>query len=202
MAEYEERERQKFNNLGNQLGGIVTALSAADAATKAAALERQVTILGMDNIQASAKTSILGNDTPLSVNYDAPAAIVSDMRALVVQEASIETTMNVTASTEETSSLKSETTVGGEASFGFGMFKATATFNASVGVDKSQRRKSDYTSTLAISIKMGQSEAPEGVLRIIDSMNEVVKAATEINTALMLREQPPALSGDAAPAPA
>ena len=81
MAEYEERERQKFNNLGNQLGGIVTALSAADAATKAAALERQVTILGMDNIQASAKTSILGNDTPLSVNYDAPAAIVSDMRA-------------------------------------------------------------------------------------------------------------------------
>lgn len=28
MAEYEERERQKFNDLGNQLGGIVTALAA------------------------------------------------------------------------------------------------------------------------------------------------------------------------------
>ena len=190
MAEYEDRERQKFNNLGNQLGGIVTALSAADSATKAAALERQVTILSMDNILASAKTSILGHDAPLAVQYDVPAAIISDMRSLVVQEAVIETTMNVNASTEDSTAIKSETTASGSASIGFGMFKATANFSATVGVDKNQRRKSDYASSLTITIKMGQSEAPEGIMRIIDSMNNVVKTATELNTALMLRNQP------------
>ena len=197
MAEYEERERRKFNDLGNQLGGIVTALSAADSATKAASLERQVQILAMDNIKASAKTSIVGHDVPLQVDYDVPAAIISDMRALVVKEAMIETTMNVTASTEEALNINSQTQVGGEASVGFGLFKATANFSGTVGVDKSQRRKSDYASSLHITINMSQSEAPEGIMRIIDSMNDVVKTATDINMALMVKGQP-ALSGDGA----
>ena len=191
MAEYENRERQKFNNLGNQLGGIVTALANADAATKAAALDRQVTILSMDNIIASANTSVIGQQEPLSVQYDVPAAVVSDMRALVVHEATIETTMNINASTEDTTAIKSETTAGGEGSVGFGLFKATASFSATVGVDKNMRRASDYSSSLNIVIRMGQSEAPEGMMRIIDNMNEVVKTATEINTAVMINGQQP-----------
>ena len=191
MAEYENREERKFNNLGNQLGGIVTALSTADAATKAAALDRQVRILSMDNITASANTTVIGQSQPLSVSYDVPAAIVSDMRALVVNEATIETTMNVNACTEDSTAIKSETTAGGEGSIGFGMFKATASFSATVGVDKNQRRSSDYSSSLNITIKMTQSDAPEGMMRIIDSMNDVVKTATEINTAIMLQHQQP-----------
>ena len=208
MAEYENRERQKFNNLGNQLGGIVTALSHADAATKAAALDRQVTILTMDNITAAANTTVIGQQDPLSVKYDVPAAVVSDMRALVVHEATIETTMNINASTEDTTAVKSQTTAGGEASFGFGLFKATASFSATVGVDKNLRRASDYSSSLNIIIRMGQSEAPEGMMRIIDNMNQVVKTATDINTAVMINGQQPvagsqaAISGTQTPQPA
>ena len=198
MAEYENRERQKFNNLGNQLGGIVTALSTADAATKAAALDRQVTILSMDNIMASANTSVIGQQDPLSVTYDVPAAVVSDMRALVVHEATIETTMNINASTEDTTAIKSENTAGGEGAFGFGLFKATASFSATVGVDKNLRRASDYSSSLNIVIRMAQSEAPEGMMRIIDSMNQVVKTAIEINTAVMLNGQQPVPTSPAA----
>ena len=201
MAEYENRERQKFNNLGNQLGGIVTALSNADAATKAAALDRQVTILTMDNITASANTSVIGHPEPLSVKYDVPAAIVSDMRALVVKEATIETTMNINASTEDSTAINSETTAGGNGSVGFGLFKATASFSATVGVDKTMRRASDYSSSLNIVIKMSQSEAPEGMMRIIDNMNEVVKTATEINTAVMINGQQPVAEATASIAP-
>ena len=202
MAEYSNREERKFNNLGNQLGGIVTALSTADAATKAAALDRQVRILSMDNITASANTTVIGQSQPLSVSYDVPAAIVSDMRALVVNEATIETTMNVNACTEDSTAIKSETTAGGEGSIGFGMFKATASFSATVGVDKHQRRSSDYSSSLNITIKMTQSDAPEGMMRIIDSMNDVVKTATEINTAIMIQgQQPIDATAAAIPAP-
>ena len=198
MAEYEHREQCKFNDLGNQLGGIVTALSSADAATKAAALDRQVKILEMSNITASAHTGILGTETLLSVQYDVPAAVVSDMRSLVVEEASIETTMNVSGSTEDSLAVTSETTVGGEASLGWGVFKATANFSATVDVDKNSRRKSDYSSSLHVTVRMAQSEAPEGVMRIIDNMNEVVKTATEINTAIMIRSQPALAQGAAA----
>ena len=190
MAEFEDRERRKFNELGSQLGGIVTALSNADAATKSASLERQLAIMEMDNIQASAQTSIVGHDTPLEVHYDVPAAVISDMRSLVVNEATIETTMNVTASREDSTTVNSKTTASGSASIGFGLFKASASFSAAVGVDKHQRRKSDYSSSLHITISMGQSEAPEGLMRIIDSMNDVVKSATELNTAIMVNQQP------------
>ena len=190
MAEYANRERQKFNDLGNQLGGIVTALAAADSATKAATLDRQIQILGMDNLKATAKTSIINHASPLEVHYDVPAAVISDMRSLVINEAVIDTTMNVNASTEDNLNIKSDTSVGGEGSIGFGMFKATAKFSSTVGVDKSIRRKSDYSSSLQINIRMGQSDAPEGIMRIIDSMNEVVKTATDLNTAIMVQNQP------------
>lgn len=190
MAEYEHRERQKFNDLGNQLGGIVTALAAADSATKAATLDRQIQILGMENLKASAKTSIINHASPLEVHYDVPAAVISDMRSLVINEAVIDTTMNVTASTEDNLDVRSETTAGGEGSVGFGLFKATAKFSSTVGVDKTVRRRSDYSSSLQINIRMGQSDAPEGIMRIIDSMNEVVKTATDLNTAVMIQSQP------------
>ena len=68
MAEYENHERKKFNDLGNQLWGIVTALAAADSATKAATLDRQIQILGMDNLQASARTTIVNHASPLEVH--------------------------------------------------------------------------------------------------------------------------------------
>lgn len=200
MDDFEERERRKFNDLGSQLGGIVSALSAADAAAKAATLDRQVKILQMDNIKATARTSIIGSDTPLQVDYDVPAAIVSDMRTPIIEEANIETTMNVTASTEDSTSISSETTAGSEASVGFGVFKASASFSSSVGVDKNHKRKSDYSSTLQVFIRMSQSEAPEGIMRILDSMNNVVKAATDINTAIIVQQQPalnPAQTGPA-----
>ena len=205
MAEYEHRERNKFNDLGNQLGGIVTALAAADSATKAATLDRQIQIFGMDNLQASARTTIVNHASPLEVHYDVPAAVISDMRSLVINEAVIDTTMNVTASTEDNLDVRSETNVGGEGSVGFGLFKATAKFSSTVGVDKSIRRRSDYSSSLHINIRMGQSDAPEGIMRIIDSMNEVVKTATDINTAVMVNGQPtvqqiPAQGAPAAPA--
>lgn len=190
MAEYEHLERQKFNDLGNQLGGIVTALAAADSATKAATLDRQIQILGMENLKASAKTSIINHASPLEVHYDVPAAVISDMRSLVINEAVIDTTMNVTASTEDNLDVRSETTAGGEGSVGFGLFKATAKFSSTVGVDKTVRQRSDYSSSLQINIRMGQSDAPEGIMRIIDSMNEVVKTATDLNTAVMIQSQP------------
>lgn len=67
-----------------------------------------------------------------------------------------------------------------------------------MGVDKNLRRASDYSSSLNIVIRMAQSEAPEGMMRIIDSMNQVVKTATEINTAVMLNGQQPVPTSPAA----
>lgn len=82
------------------------------------------------------------------------------------------------------------------------MFKATASFSAAVGVGKHQRRSSDYSSSLNITIKMTQSDAPEGMMRIIDSMNDVVKTATEINTAIVIQgQQPIDATAAAIPAP-
>ena len=93
----------------------------------------------------SAQTSIVGHDTRL-IHYDVPAAVISDMRSLVVNEATIETTMNVTAR-EDSTTVNSKTTASGSASIGFGLFKASASFSAAVGVDKHQRHKSDYSSS-------------------------------------------------------
>ena len=87
MDEFEEREARKFNELGPQLGGMATAIIEADAVSKERTLQRQVSILEMDNLKTSASTTIIGQADPLTVNYDVPTAIIADMRGLEVQTA-------------------------------------------------------------------------------------------------------------------
>lgn len=189
MAEFEEREARKFNELGPQLGGMATAIVEADAVSKQRTLQRQVEILGMDNLKTSASTTIIGQDDPLRVNYDVPVAVVADMRGLEVQTATIKTTMNVSASREDNLSVNSQTEASGSAKIGFGMFSASASFKSSVGVNRDVRRKSDYNSTLEVDINMAQSPVPEGLMKVLDSMNRVVEAATEINVGITLGNQ-------------
>ena len=186
MAEFKEREARKFNELGPQLGGMATAIVEADAVSKQRTLQRQVEILGMDNLITSASTTIIGRDDPLRVDYDVPVAVVADMRGLEVQTATIKTTMNVSASREDNLSVNSQTEASGTAKIGFGMFSASANFKSSVGVNRDVRRKSDYSSTLEVDINMAQSPVPEGLMKVLDSMNKVVEAATEINIGITL----------------
>ncbi len=186
MAEFEEREARKFNELGPQLGGMATAIVEADAVSKQRTLQRQVEILGMDNLKTSASITIIGRDDPLRVDYDVPVAVVADMRGLEVQTATIKTTMNVSASREDNLSVNSQTEASGSAKIGFGMFGASASFKSSVGVNRDVRRKSDYSSTLEVDINMAQSPVPEGLMKVLDSMNKVVEAATEINIGITL----------------
>ncbi|CAI8366324.1 MAG: Uncharacterised protein [Rhodobiaceae bacterium UBA7378] len=58
-------------------------------------------------------------------------------------------------------------------------------------MNKDIRRKSDYSSTLEVDINMAQSPVPEGLMKILDSMNKVVEAATEINVGIMLNDVEP-----------
>ena len=118
-----------------------------------------------------------------------PVAVVADMRGLEVQTATIKTTMNVSASREDNLSVNSQTEASGSAKIGFGMFSASASFKSSVGVNRDVRRKSDYNSTLEVDINMAQSPVPEGLMKVLDSMNRVVEAATEINVGITLGNQ-------------
>ena len=68
MTEFMEREEQKFNELGPQLGGMAAAIVEADAIAKQRTLQRQVEILGMDNIKASAMTTLVGQEDALKVD--------------------------------------------------------------------------------------------------------------------------------------
>ena len=181
--------KRKFNELGPQLGGMATAIVEADAVSKQRTLQRQVEILGMDNLKTSASTTIIGQDDPLRVNYDVPVAVVADMRGLEVQTATIKTTMNVSASREDNLSVNSQTEASGSAKIGFGMFSDSASFKSSVGVNRDVRRKSDYNSTLEVDVNMAQSPVPEGLMKVLDSMNRVVEAATEINVGITLGNQ-------------
>jgi len=199
--QYQSRYQEALNSLGGQLGGMTGAIVTADAAAKTKNLTRQLEILGLDNIKASASTTIIGSENPLTVSYDVPAALVADLRGLEVSTASIHTVMNVSASTEDNLSVKSNTEVSGAAKIGYGIFSASVGFKANVGVNKDIRRKSDYSSTMEVDIQMAQSPMPEGLNKILDSMNKVVEAATDINEQKLLGQLAPAASQGALPAP-
>lgn len=184
--QFEGREAKKFNELGGQIAGIVGGIIDADSNAKDRATARHIALLKQDNITADAEVDLIGSNEKLAVHYDLPYITMADTKAIEISTASVKTTMNVSATRESRTGVESNTETGAKVGGGFMGFTAEASFKASVGVSHEQRRKSDYQSTIDVDIQMQQSEPPEGLMKLLDSINNVVASATEINVARAL----------------
>ena len=188
MAEYAERE-QKFNqDLPGTVGQFMLAVSQADGTARMQAVEITDQILKLPNITLEQKISILNSDDPLVYAASLPAVVVAEARPLLAEEVDLNMSMTVHAATTTQQDVDSQTDVSGTGSFRAGLFKFSTTMKASVATHSSKKRESDYTATTDMHLKMRRHPLPEGLAKVLDSMNEVCKAANEVNVALAKRE--------------
>lgn len=188
MAEYEERERHFNDTLPGIVGNFMKAVSLADGDARMQAVGILQQILDMPNIKLEQKIDILNRENPLVYAASLPAVLVSEGRPFLAETADLEMSMNVSASTESEKSLDSHSEGSARVSFGFGLFKGTASIKASVSTHSKQKRSSDYSATTDMKLHMSRHPLPEGLAKVLDSMNEVAKAANGINVALANRE--------------
>ena len=190
MAEYENRERNYNNGLGKIVGSFAMGCVQADNLAKDAYVQRQIMLMGEDppNVDFLARTNLIGLDQPLETRVSVPKIILAPSTPLMIEKAMLTMDMTVSAHTEDNLSVQSDIEAEGSAKIGYGPIGGELRIKASVSVAKESKRASDYTSTTHAEVTMVQGPAPEGLMKIIDSLNATTGRALELNS-IMIEDQ-------------
>ena len=186
--QYAGRERKFNQDLPATVGQFMLAVSNADGVARMQAVEITDQILKLPNITLEQKIGILNHDDPLVYAASLPAVTIAEARPLLAEEVDLDMSMTVHAATAITKDVDSQIDASGTGSFRAGLFKFSTTMKASVATHSSKKRESDYTATTDMRLKMRRHPLPEGLAKVLDAMNEVAKAANEVNVALAKRE--------------
>ena len=172
-------------SFGDLIGTVTTHLVHADSMAKDATLDRTLKAFDSGNFDLTTEVGLIGLDQPLKLSMNLPKAILTPLNPIEIQEAKMNLSMDISSHEESASALDSETEVSGSATVGAGLFKASMSVKANVGVHKSQKRSTDKRSSCEVDVTMGQGEQPEGVGRILDAMLTVVDKGTDMNLMLI-----------------
>ena len=206
MAEYENREANYNNGLGKVIGSFAMGCVQADNLAKDAYVQRQIMMMGEDppNVDFVAKTNLIGLAQPLETRVSVPKIILAPSTPLMIEKAFLSMDMSVSASTEDNLAIKSDTEAEGSVKAGWGPISGELRIKSALSVAKDQKRSSDYTSTTHAELTMVQGPAPEGLMKIIDSLNATTARALDLNS-ILIEDQAEQLrieTGTAAPLPA
>ena len=187
MAEYENRERNYNNGLGKVVGSFAMGIVDAHNAACDAYVARQIALMGQEepNCEFLARTTLIGLDQALETRVSVPKIVLAPNRPAEIKEAKVTLDMTVSAHSEDALAIKSDIEGEGEAGIGVGPFSAKMRVKAAVSVAKDQKRSSDYTSSTHAELTMGLGAAPEGLMKIIDSLNANTARALELNGELI-----------------
>ena len=185
MAEYENRERSYNNGLGKVIGSFALSCVDADNRSKDAYVARQIELMGQEepNVEFLARTTLVGMEQSLETIVSVPKIILAPSTPIMIEKAFISMDMTVSASSEDNLAVGADIEAEGEAKLG--PLPVSLRVKANVSVDKSSKRASDYTSTTHAELTMVQGPAPEGLMKIIDSLNMTTVRALELNSILI-----------------
>ena len=185
MSEYENREA-KFNaGLGQVIGGFATSAVHADTLAKLAYIERTEMLLEKENINFTTQTTLVNLDTPLQTRISVPPLTLLDNKPLQIDEAAIDLSMTVHASTDETFNINSTTQTDGSLNYGLFGQGASVKLSAKLSVDKSHKRHSDYTATTTARLVMRQGMPSEGMSKLLDALVRQTEKALSLNEIIL-----------------
>ena len=176
--QYAEREENYMNSIGGKVAGIVTPLAR--------------THLELQRTYAQDVARTLTETVPMEVAIDRngkryelvihiPLLLVTAVRPLDYDEGTgVSTRMAVTASQGSKTNVGSKVETGAQAGWG----PVSASFKAEVTVGHEQQRKSDYSSTVDIDVKLISRDPPEMVTKLGDMIGEFIRG----NVLAMLQE--------------
>ena len=197
MSEYENREA-KFNaGLGQVIGGFATSAVHADTLAKLAYIERTEMLLEKENINFTTETTLVNLDTPLQTRISVPPLTLLDNKPLQIDEAAIDLSMTVHASTDETFNINSTTQTDGSLNYGLFGQGASVKLRAKLSVDKSHKRHSDYTATTTARLVMRQGMPSEGMSKLLDALVQQTEKALSLNE-IIIDKQADKLAKDTA----
>ena len=188
MDDFTKTGRQYAKTMAGQLGAFTTSMVQADSMAKDAAAERFFNVADRPNINIQTEVSIIGSDTPFTIGVSVPPVMVTKTGPIEIKEAKLSLGMNINVHSESAKDkdvkIDSETKVSG----GWGPLKFSQTIRSAVGIRSSQKRSTDKSAHCDVDMTMGQSDAPEGQMIILDAFATCMKRTMDLNMALVERQ--------------
>ena len=191
MAEYENREQQFDQSLGNVMGSWMLEIAKADLTRQQGWLSAVEALAKPDkdgNIPTiTLHSGITGPDSKPISGADISFPVVLSMlgEQFAGEEADLNMTMNVSASTLDASHGEEKGSAEGEASFGIAGIKATVKVSASFSEAQEHKRESDYRATTTANLKMARVKTPEPIQRVLQAFMKTVDVECQIASAII-----------------
>ena len=189
MEDFADRERAFVDNMSATVTGVVVPILDADLNARVRNGENAIRLFNAGNVDVTTATTILGEPEPLVATVSLPKAMVTELGGMRMESADIEMTMDVSSSVEEHDLTKTEAAMEGTAEADFGIFKIRTSFSAKASTESERTRKSDYRAKTSLRIHMQAAPAPEGVMRVLDTMMKSIDTSMDINRSIIESHQ-------------
>ena len=176
------------SSVGKVVGDACLAIIDADIHAKDAQLARIMSQVGLDPLDFTAETSLVGLEQKLQTALQVPHIVAAMSTSLGIDEATVKMSMDVSAVEEDNTNIKFGSETEASASGGFLWAKGSVRQKATLGVTNDRKRKTDYRSTMNVDVTMRQQDPPEALMMIIDAIVENVKKGIELNRGLIEKQ--------------
>ena len=185
MAEYREREASYAGMMQEQIKAFADVIVDTHEHIEDRSFQRFLNIMQQaDNEQITLLMSILGIDEGLRYDASLPAILFMRLSGIGIDDDTyIEGHMDVSAMTSNTTAVKSDTKVEGSGKIGWGPVSIGVKIHSNIGVEHERKRESDYSAGVKWRLGFARQPAPEGMMKIYDSLMSIVQTGNEINKA-------------------
>lgn len=188
MAGMMKAEKEWKSGMGQVVSDGCLAIIDADEAAKDAQLYRLMELVGLDNVEFKSDISLVGMEQKLQTGISLPALVLALGSNIGVTDAKFSMSLDVSQHEEQSTGVKSDTSVAASASGGFLVAKGSVKTTAKLGVSHDRKRSSDYRSTVNIDVNMAQTPPPEAVSLIVDALTANAKRGLDLNESLVQRQ--------------
>ena len=182
------KEQAWVSSLGERVGNAAVAIVEADSLAKDHQVRRVMELVDRGNIDFRSNTGLVGMEQQLETGISVPLVSVVRQDAMVVDKATIDLSLEVTESANDTVTGKVSSETQASASYNSLVVKGSVKQTVRASVEATRARKSDYTSKMAVHVSMSQAEPAEGMAVVLDALISPIKAAAEINAQLVERQ--------------
>ena len=182
------KEKAWVSSLGERIGNAAVAVVEADSLAKDHQVRRVIELVDRGNIDFRSNTGLVGMEQQLETGISVPVISVVRSDALVVDNATIDLSLEVTESANDTTTAKVGSETQASASYNSLIVKGSVKQTVRASVEHTRARKSDYTSKMSVHVSMSQSEPAEGMALVLDALMSPIKAAADINKQLVERQ--------------
>lgn len=112
--------------------------------------------------------AFLAGTRRLRVVMEVPKVVALAPREFDVQKATLDTSFYIQSTEKDLTATDTKINTQAQGSFGFGLFKLSASMSAQVGVKTDRQRSTDQRSECRVHVELGPGEIPEGIARVRD----------------------------------